>query len=146
VYKKRDLFPMSSYFELLHSFIHHNHHHRPLISCISGVRATCFLLPFSSITRHLHGCHAHSFPFYVVLHIVHSSFPRLTSTRMPIYIHTTLFVMWLSSLRITCSFQANLLILSSSNFTLLLSKWNILSNSIPRLIVHNFYSSSRIVP
>jgi hypothetical protein len=57
-------------------------HHRPLIP-LCGVDTTCFLLPFFSITRHLH---VHSFYFHVILH--HPYFPRLTSTRVPIYIHT----------------------------------------------------------
>jgi hypothetical protein len=60
------------------------HHHRPLIP-LCGIGTTCFLLPFSSITRHLH---AHSLYFHVIIHTVHPSFPRLISTRVPIYIHT----------------------------------------------------------
>jgi hypothetical protein len=52
----------------------YHHHHRPLIP-LSGV-GTCFLLPFSSITRHL----THSFYSHVILHTVHPSFLRATST------------------------------------------------------------------
>jgi hypothetical protein len=58
------------------------HHHRPLIPPC-GVGTTYFLLPFSSITRHLH---VHSFYFHVIFHTIHPSFPRSTSTRVPIYI------------------------------------------------------------
>jgi hypothetical protein len=60
------------------------HHHRSLIP-LSGVGSICFLLSFSSITRHLH---AHSFYFHAILHTVHPSFPRPTFTRVTIYIHT----------------------------------------------------------
>jgi hypothetical protein len=59
-------------------------HHHPLIP-LSGVGTTCFFLPFYSITRHLH---AHSFYSHVILHTVHPSFLRSTSSRVPIYIHT----------------------------------------------------------
>jgi hypothetical protein len=44
-----------------------DHHHRPLIP-LCGVGTTCFLLPLSSITCHLH---AHSFCFHVILHKIH---------------------------------------------------------------------------
>jgi hypothetical protein len=55
------------------------HHHHPLIP-LSGV-GTKLLLPFSSITRHLH---THSFYSHVILHTVHPSFLRSTSSRVPI--------------------------------------------------------------
>jgi hypothetical protein len=41
---------------------HHHHHHRPLIP-LCGVGTTCFLVPFSTITRHLH---AHSSYFHSI--------------------------------------------------------------------------------
>jgi hypothetical protein len=83
------------------------HHHRFLIP-LSGVGTTCFLLPFSSITRHVH---AHSFYSHIILHTIHPSFLRATSARVPIQIHIRhSFVMWLSSLRITCPYHANLLL------------------------------------
>jgi hypothetical protein len=47
-------------------------HHCPLIP-LCGVGTTCFLLPFSSITRHLH---AHFFYFHVILHTIYPSLPR----------------------------------------------------------------------
>jgi hypothetical protein len=59
--------------------IHHHHHHRPLIP-LCGVGTTCFLLPFSSITRHLH---AHSSYFHVIFHTIHPIFSRPTSSRVP---------------------------------------------------------------
>jgi hypothetical protein len=94
----------------LGSFKDH-HHHRPLIP-LCGVRTTCFLLPFSSITRHLH---CHSFYFHVIFHTIHPSFPRPTSTRVPIYIHSHHSCYYVTFLRITCSYQANLLLLIFSD-------------------------------
>jgi hypothetical protein len=64
------------------AFYLNHHHHRPLIP-LNGT--TCFLFPFSSITRHLH---VHSFYSFIILHIVHSSFLRANSARVPIHIHT----------------------------------------------------------
>jgi hypothetical protein len=58
-----------------------HHHHHPLIP-LSGVGTTCFLLPFSSITRHLY---AYSFYSHV------SPLLGCPST----FILITLFVMWL---------------------------------------------------
>jgi hypothetical protein len=61
----------------------YHHPHIPL----SGVGTTCFLLPFSSLTTHLH---AHSFYAHVILHTVHPSFLRsnLITGKNITYIHT----------------------------------------------------------
>jgi hypothetical protein len=60
------------------------YHHRPLIP-LSGVGTTCFLLPFSSVTGPLH---AHFFHFHVIFHTIYPSYPKPTSTREPIDIHS----------------------------------------------------------
>jgi hypothetical protein len=100
------------------------HHHHPLI-LVSGVGTTCFLLPFSSITRHLH---AHCFYSHVILHTVRPSFLRSTSSRVPSIL--ALFVMWLSSLCITCPYQANLLLLIFSVTGATCRKWRLKVSNI----------------
>jgi hypothetical protein len=60
----------------LYNFFLYHHHHHPRIA-LSGVGTTCYLLPFSSINRHLH---AHSFYSHVIFHTVHPYF-------LSIYIH-----------------------------------------------------------
>jgi hypothetical protein len=66
------------------SAIYTIHHQRPLIPP-TGVGTICFLLPFSSITRHLY---AHAFYSHIILHQVHPYFLRATSTRVHILIRT----------------------------------------------------------
>jgi hypothetical protein len=72
---------------------------------------TCFLLSFSSITRHFH---IHSFYTDVILHTVHPSLLRSTSTRVPIYIHTHHSFRYLT-FSITYPYQATLSLLIFSN-------------------------------
>jgi hypothetical protein len=67
----------------------HHHHHHPLIP-LSGVGITYFLVPFSSITRHIH---AHGFYSHVILHTVHPSFLRSISSR-DIHSYSSLFSLW----------------------------------------------------
>jgi hypothetical protein len=54
-----------------------------------SMATTCFLFPFSSITRHLH---AHS--FYVILHTIHPSFLRPTSTWVSLYSSIWAILLW----------------------------------------------------
>jgi hypothetical protein len=83
---------------------HHHHHRRSPLKPLSGVGTTCFLLPFTSITRHLH---AHSSYFHVILQTVLPSFPSPTSTRVPIYNHAHPFcyvtVIALDNMPIPCN-------------------------------------------
>jgi hypothetical protein len=65
---------------------------------VSGV-TTCFLLPLSSITRHLLG---HSFYSHVILHTVHPSFLRATSARVPIHIHTHHSFRYMTFIHLQC--------------------------------------------
>jgi hypothetical protein len=48
-------------------YYYYHHQHRPLIP-LCGVGTTCFLLPLSSITRHVH---AHATYFHVIYHTIH---------------------------------------------------------------------------
>jgi hypothetical protein len=92
--------------------IFHHHYHRPLIPLCGG-GTTCFLLPFSSIAHHHR---AQTFYFHVILHTVHPSFPRPTSTRVPIYIHTHHSFCYLTFIPPhNMAYQANLLLLIFSN-------------------------------
>jgi hypothetical protein len=59
-----------------------NHHHRPLIP-LSVVDTTCFLPQFSSFNP----CSLLLFS-YAILHLVHPSFLRAISARVPIHIYT----------------------------------------------------------
>jgi hypothetical protein len=77
----------------MHLLLILGHRHRPLIP-LNGVGTIYFLLPFSSITRHVH---AHFFYFHVILHTVHPSFPRATSTRDLSLTDSRYFYLFISS-------------------------------------------------
>jgi hypothetical protein len=97
-------------FRTLYSHHHYHHQHRPLIP-LSRVDTTCFSLPFYSITLHFH---AHSFYSHGNLHIVHPFLLGRPLLGCPFigcpFILITLFIMWLSFIRITCPYKANLLL------------------------------------
>jgi hypothetical protein len=66
-------------------------------SPLCGVGTTCFLLPFSSITRHLH---AHSFYFHVIFHTIYPSF-RIFLFLVLMKWHKIFIISLLSTLRNT---------------------------------------------
>jgi hypothetical protein len=68
-----------------------DHHHHRSLTLLSDVGTRYFLLPLSSITRHLH---AYAFYFHVILHTVSSPILRSTLRGCPsTFILITLFVM-----------------------------------------------------
>jgi hypothetical protein len=83
----------------LQYFSYLSHYHHPPTPP-SGVGTTWFFLAFYSITRHLH---AHSFYSHVIIHTVHPSFLRSTTTLgcPSIIILITLFVVTFGGMKVT---------------------------------------------